>query len=364
MKRNLFTQGLLLISIINFGMSDPSQKEYEGYQPQKPPIPFAFSIVGSSNPNTNLFYNRTTNFHISLFSGNVRSVQGLQVGAVSNFVRSDFFGYDATGIYSQVGGNFSGSQASGIIGNVKGNFFGLQTAGVVNRVGGDFFGLQSSGIVNVVEGDFTGIQVSGVTNQAANVNFLQIAGVKNESKDVEGVQISGVINKADHVRGVQIGLINKSKKLDGIAIGLINLSEAGSVHLVSWGTSPENIQAGIKFAPNDYWYTILSLGNTSGLDDTKALRAFQGRMGIHLDLVQRLFVEMDLGGGNSIPNNFSNLDHASDYHSVIEARLSMGYKIGSRLSVVGGVSNTKIGDDVSWLHQDKGEIKPFFGIQI
>ena len=361
-KTNLIIVTILLIISSVFAGETPIDKP--AYDSQEYPIPFVLSIVGSNNPHLNPYLDQTTTFHLSLFSGRIHSVQGLQLGAISNHVTSNFVGYDAAGIYSEVGGNFAGYQTTGISSVVYGNFIGLQHTGIYSRVASNFFGLQTSGILNKVDGNFTGMQISGIVNEAQNVRYLQVAGITNKAANVEGVQIAGIVNNADHVKGIQIGLINHSKKLDGIAIGLINTSESGKVHLVAWGSTPEEINVGLKFAPNNYWYTMLSLGNRGGFDEQEVLPVFQSRMGVHMDLVQRLYVEFDLGGGGSLPNGFSALDDGDSYQNMIEARFSLGYKIGSRIAVFGGISQSRIGSEIDWFDGEQGESMPFFGIQL
>lgn len=324
------------------------------------PLPFAFSFSGSSfNP----WKDRVVNFHLSVFSGKVKGIQGLQLGAISNHVTSDFVGYDATGIYSRVDGNYAGFQAGGIVSRVGGNFVGMQTGGVFNKVGSDFFGLQSAGILNDVRGNFTGLQISGIHNRAENVRLAQISGISNDASDVEGVQIAGIVNHAKHVRGVQIGLINHSEKLDGIAIGLVNLSESGRVHMVSWVSSDEDFQVGVKFAPNEYWYTILTVGQRPSLHEQAQLSSFESHLGFHIPLVAKLYTEIDIGTGNTLPGDFLSIESAESHH-MLEARIALGLRITPRLSIVAGLSNKRVSNDEVFWRGYTEESKPFIGIQI
>ena len=360
-----------------------------------PPLPFAFSISGGSNAVLNPWKDRVVNFHISLFSGQVHGVDGMQIGLISNRVTGDFHGYDATGISSRIDGNFNGFQAGALSNNIGGNFigmqsggiynkigsnyFGMQSAGIVNvvgesfigmqtggifnKVGGDFLGLQTSGIFNEVDGDFTGLQISGIRNESGNIKHVQISGVSNKAEDVEGVQIAGIVNKAGHVRGVQIGLVNRSEELDGIALGLVNLSESGSVHIVSWASDMEDYQVGIKFAPNDYWFTILTIGQQMHTLEEKQLTSFETHMGFHLPLVAKFFTEIDLGTGNTIPNDFFAWE-SNDYERFTEARISLGLQITPRLSIFAGLSNRRTYDNLDSWSGSTVEARPFFGIQI
>lgn len=359
------------------------------------PLPFAFSVSGGSNAMLNPWKDRVVNFHISLFSGQVHGVNGMQLGLISNRVTGDFLGYDATGIFSRIDGNFLGFQAgalsnkiggnfngmqsggiyneigsnyfgmqsSGIINVVGNNFIGMQTGGIYNKVGGNFLGLQTSGIANKVDGDFTGLQIAGIHNESGDVKHVQISGISNEAEDVEGVQIAGIVNNAGHVRGVQIGLINRSEELDGIALGLVNISKSGSVHLVSWASDVEDFQVGVKFAPNDYWFTILTVGQQMHTPEEKQLRSFESHMGFHLPLAAKFFTEIDLGTGNTFPNDVFAWD-SNDYERFTEARISLGLQITPRLSIFAGLSNRRTYDEQDSWSGSTVEARPFFGIQI
>lgn len=353
---------ILTTFLLGTALSDNLQKKSD-VDPQGYPLPFAFSISGGSNSILNPWKDKVVNFHLSLFSGQVKGVQGLQLGLISNRVTSDFVGYDATGIYSRVDGNFSGFQAGALISRVDGHFVGMQSGGIINNVGSDFFGLQAAGILNRVRGSFTGIQVSGILNESQNVRYVQIAGISNQAADVEGVQISGIVNEAKHVKGVQIGLVNRSEKLDGIAIGLVNLSESGSVHIVSWASSNEDYQVGVKFAPNDYWYTTLTVGQQTNELGQKQLTSFESHLGFHIPLVAKFYTEIDLGTGNTIPSKFMDWE-SNDSQQILEARLGLGIRITPRLSIVGGISNKRVYSDQDFWSQSNDALKPFIGIQL
>ena len=357
---------LLLVTLSLFSMGSAADEPSQGLGGSvvaTQPLPFAFSVFGSANPALNPSADRVVTFHLSLFSGRVKGVQGLQLGAISNHVTSDFIGYDATGIYSRVDGNFAGFQAGALASRVDGIFIGMQNGGIYNKVGSDFFGFQVSGVVNEVIGDFTGFQVSGIHNTSHRVKFAQIAGISNQATDVEGVQIAGIVNNAKHVKGVQIGLINRSEKLDGIAIGLVNLSKSGSIHLVSWGSLNEDYQIGVKFAPNDYWYTTLTMGQQALPSGQNRLSSFESHMGFHVPLAAKFYAEIDLGSGNTIPDKFWSWESGESQH-ILETRLGIGVQITPRFSVVAGFSDKRTFDDLDTWNGSTQEIKPFFGIQI
>ena len=166
-----------------------------------PPLPFAFSISGGSNAVLNPWKDRVVNFHISLFSGQVHGVDGMQIGLISNRVTGDFHGYDATGISSRIDGNFNGFQAGALSNNIGGNFIGMQSGGIYNKIGSNYFGMQSAGIVNVVGESFIGMQTGGIFNKVGG-DFL-------------GLQTSGIFNEVDGDFQLYVVSDNGQQLLDG-----------------------------------------------------------------------------------------------------------------------------------------------------
>lgn len=343
-------------------------------------VPVIFSWKDSKIDQFNPHSEIETNFHITLLSGRVAAVRGIQLGIISNHVKRDFIGYDATGICSRIAGNYAGYQTVGILSKVAGNFTGIQETGIYSEVGGDFIGIQSAGIASITTGFLKGAQLSGIVNRAQTVKGGQFTGIINKATDVVGVQsagivnkagnvtgaqISGIVNKADHVKGVQIGIVNRSKKLDGIAIGLVNLSDEGSVHAIGWAGGSCDFSGGLKFAPNDYWYTLLTFGDIQDHDQLKSRHVFESRMGLHYPLLSGLYIEGDLGTGIALSYNMDDWEEEENNYQTFDARLALGLKIGSRLSIFGGVSRSFIGsgDDDNWMDDAVAETNPFFGIQ-
>ena len=328
--------------------------------------PLIFSVMDSENEFDNSNANASTNFHITLFSGKVRNVYGLQLGLIANNVSNDFLGYDGTGIYSRIGGDFAGFQTVGIVGKVGGEFTGIQESGIYSYAGADFLGVQNGGLIGKIVGDLKGIQASGIISTASDVKGGQYAGIVNNADDVSGVQTAGIINNAGYVKGVQIGLINRSEKLDGIAIGLINVSDEGSVHLTGWSGGANDYQAGLKFAPNDYWYTILSVGDIQDPDEIGDSHTLSSYMGLQYPITNRFWIAGDIGSGIALPYNLDNIKDEEDIWGIFETRVQVGFKIFNKLSIYGGISQSYMahGDDCD--HDDFEEFEktqPFFGIQ-
>ncbi|MEE9166815.1 MAG: hypothetical protein V3U24_05055 [Candidatus Neomarinimicrobiota bacterium] len=352
MKIKLVTVALVITSLSRVLAVDTGKLE-NGVVPEQETtkvIPFLFSFLDSADPTMNPFAELGTHFHLTIISGRVGSVEGLQIGGFVNHVKYDFTGYDATGISSTVEGDYSGYQATGIYSKTKGSFIGIQDVGIYSFVGSDFLGIQTTGITSKVEGSFRGIQV---------------AGISNNTKQLEGLQIAGIVNSADQVNGIQIGLVNLSGELNGLAIGLVNISKAGSVHGVGWSGGAMEMNAGIKFAPNDYWYTIMSLGRGSNFADDEDETSIGYYMGFRFSLpAPSFFAELDIGS-NSIYSGdlFDDRDWEDKVSRALETRASLVFRLHNRLSLFAGIVQTRTGDDMGQFTGWETDTSPFFGIQ-
>ncbi|NQT26918.1 hypothetical protein HQ585_16295 [candidate division KSB1 bacterium] len=135
-------------------------------------IPFIFSFKDNANPAMNPFAELTTNFHLTVFSGRVGSVLGLQISGLISHVKYDFTGYDATGISSTIGGDFSG----------------FQTTGISNKITGSFIGIQDVGISNTVKQPLSGMQIAGVVQTRTGADIRQFSEDETEYSQFFGLQ--------------------------------------------------------------------------------------------------------------------------------------------------------------------------------
>ncbi len=352
----------LLMSTLLSGILalESNNKSVISPQETKSEIPFVFSFYDNADPALNPFAERSTNFHLTIITGRIGSVLGLQVGGLFNHVKYDFTGFDATGISSTIEGDFSGFQADGIFNRINGSFVGIQETGFYSFVGSDYIGIQTTGIITQVEGAFKGIQIAGISNTV--------------KQQIKGIQIAGIVNNAGRVDGIQVGLVNLSGELNGLAIGLVNISKAGSVHGVAWSGGAMDMNAGIKFAPNNYWYTILSLGrggdfndensNGNGAEDNTSIGYHMG-FRIPMPLVSSLFAELDIGSNAIFTGDLlDDREWENKVSSALDARASLVFRLHKRLSIIAGIVQTRTGDDISQFSGGKTEKTPFFGIQI
>ena len=305
----------------------------------------------------------STNVNLSWLYGKVGSVSGIELSGCVNQVKRDVQGFESAGILNYVSGKMEGFQSAGVANHIGNTMQGFQTAGVYNHVKGDVTFFQSAGIVNHVEGDFEGVQVAGIVNDLrGNLSGLQTSTV-NIAGNVDEVQIS-VVNIAKRVNGVQIGVVNIAKKIDGIPIGLVNYAEDGKIHPVLWSSNIFLGNFGVKFAVNDYFYSILSLSNNNQLNDVSKSIAVGYTMGLHFSLQDKLFIDCDLGGYSVDNEKLFKVDEGVKNQNMLQARLIVGYKLFEKLSIFGGVGQNYALDHDQ--HIDDGEYETLFlaGLQL
>ncbi|MFA8300651.1 MAG: carboxypeptidase-like regulatory domain-containing protein [Hyphomicrobiales bacterium] len=270
--------------------------------------PFQVSFlpwINSNGVESQITKNR---FSFNMIAGYSGSLDGVEVGLVTNAERYNVKGLQIAGFSNHVGGNLSGIQiaafmntallkstglqiAGGANWSSKG-FDGIQLAAALNVSHGAMTGLQISGFSNFSEGgeglqissfwnengikqsfygsqisgfgnrvryDIKGFQVSGGCNISNKISGSQISGFLNISKDIEGVQVSGGVNISKKIKGAQIGILNVADTIRGFQIGIINfaknLEKGVSVGIISF------VRDGYKSL--EFNYDILGLYNVS-----------------------------------------------------------------------------------------------------
>ncbi len=305
----------------------------------------------------------STNINLTLFYGKVGSVSGVELSGYVNHVKRDVQGFEAAGLVNVVGGKMLGFQSAGVVNYVGSNFDGFQSAGVYNHVCGNATFFQAAGTANYAEGNFEGFQASGVANILKGKLTGFQASTINIAGDVDGVQVS-VVNVAKKVNGVQIGVINIARKIDGIPIGLINYAKEGKVHPVVWGSNIILSNFGVKFAVNDYFYSIFSAGYNNQLSNVSKSLAVGYAMGLHFPVQNRLFIDCDLGGYTVDNEKLFEADEGVKNQFMLQWRLIAGFNLLEKLSIfVGAGQNYAFDHDQ---HIDEGKYEPMFlaGLQL
>ena len=153
-------------------------------------------------------------------------------------------------------------------------------------------------------------------------------------------------------------MVNLSDTLDGIALGLVNISKSGGVHPIVWGVGALDLNLGLKFVPNDYWYSILSYGRDNEGDKGENVQSIGFYLGFHLPvpIVPGLYAELDRGT-KSIMNG-------DNFSTAIETRAVLGIRIFGIASLFAGVAYTQTGDNIKWFSGGETAINPLFGIQL
>jgi hypothetical protein len=140
-----------------------------------------------------------------------------------------------------------------------------------------FRGFQGSAGVNWVGGAMTGLQATAGFNRAESVAGLQLA----------------VLNVSGDVTGAQVGLINVAEEVRGVPLGLMTFEEKGQRHLEVYSSDVQLTNLAVKFGGR-YVYTALLAG--IGPDDRLDRYSLGLGFGVHIPLMPRLWLDLDLAG--------------------------------------------------------------------
>jgi hypothetical protein len=330
---------------------------------QRPQDHTPFNISVFYPLSTNKDDNVSTSVHLSLFYGKVGSVRGAEFGGLVNQVKRNVKGFETAGLVNIVGSEVLGFQSAGLINFVGADFEGVQTAGVYNYVDGDLTFFQSSGVFNRVEGSVRGFQTAGIANvvqgdfRGFQTSTISIAG------DFEGAQVS-VLNIAKRVKGTQIGVVNYSQSMDGIPIGVINYAEEGSMHAVVWGSNVILSNAGIKFAVNDYFYSMLSVGYNNQSSNISKSAAVGYVMGFHIPVSQGLFIDWDLGSYVVDNDELFRVSIGTKNQHMLQGRVIAGYELTDRFAIFIGGGQSYAFDHDEKIEDAKSEALFLAGLQL
>jgi len=351
----------LVCHIIAFAGTKFNNGVPENQQSQNNYLPVNISIFYPLSVNKN--DSVITNFNLSWIYGKVGYVYGVDLSGCVNQTTRDVQGYEAAGIANIVGNSMQGFQSAGIYNYVGGDASFFQSAGIVNFVEGDFHGFQSAGIFNMAERNFSGFQASGIANiLKGNLKGVQ-ASLVNVAENSDGAQIS-LVNITKKVRGTQIGLVNIAKRIDGIPIGLINYAEDGKVHLVVWGSNILLYNLGVKFAVNDYFYSMFHFGyNNLSKDVTKSIAAGYS-MGFHFPLQYSLFFDLDFKAYSIVNDMNFNFTEDVGNQNMLQTNLVIGCTLMEKLSFFAGIGQSYILDTDQTIGAAKKEFLLLAGVQL
>jgi len=312
-----------------------------------------------------------TNFRLSLIYGRVGAIRGIDLNTGVSIIQRDLSGFQATLLYSQVGGDFKGIAATGLVNYFQGRSSGLQLAGLANVDRGHFGGLQYSFLFNYVEGGLGGAQLSSVLNVAQGESgFLQLAGVANMSElGFSGVQIGGINFSGGEMRGVQLGLVNATVYSRGFQGGLINLAgeahgiqlaplnihhvnhgtpigliniaeENGGEDWITFGSNLAAISTGMRTTVNR-WYSLLSAGYGDLQGDVEESYFLSWNYGYAIPLAKKWALNVDLGFSHIIPEKVDDPAKNDRLHYAIQARVLAEFRLNRTLAFFagGGVSS-------------------------
>jgi hypothetical protein len=223
----------------------------------------------------------------------------------------------------------------------------MQVAGIINKDEGNFTGFQTAGIVNILKGDLNGLQLS----------------VGNISQNIIGAQI-GVVNIGARISGVKIGVINIADDINGVPIGIINYSKKGNIHAVVWGSNIILTNVGVKFAVNDYFYSILCGGYNNRSKNVSKSLAVGYFMGLHFPLDERIYLDTDIGGYTVDNDKFFTSEEGIKNQNMLQARLLLGYKFSEGIAIFAGIGGNYTVESKQKFKDGKNETMFMVGLQL
>ena len=310
-------------------------------------VPVNVGLAPGLNANGSTPEQVRNRFALNLAMNDAGAIDGVDIALGVARTRREMRGLQLSLGANLVEGNLVGAQFSSV-NIVQGSGKGFQAAHGVNYVRGDFSGLQAA-MVNVAVGKFDGVQ-SGTVNVAGPVRGLQVSLV-NIGGNVSGAQV-GLVNIASVVHGAQIGLVNISDTLHGAGIGLVNVARNIRLQGDAWVTESGLSNVGLVSGTEHFY---MMAGATFDSPERAEVMGWNvglgGRFGGEsgygsLDLVSTTLVhDADLkreDGGRT--RRHRELDW--DANNLLTTRLSVGWRLLSRLEVYGGVSgNVLVSED-------------------
>jgi hypothetical protein len=211
---------------------------------------------------------------------------------------------------------------------VNGSYLGAKgwQAGLVNMNGGSLRGLQT-GLVNLTNRDNRMAQF-GLVNVAGGNSIGLQTGLVNVTRLISGSQI-GLVNVGDKVEGLQLGLVNVANSVDGASIGLLSFVGDGyhTVSVYSSDIAPSNV--GFKLG-SKYVYGIAGFG-VDRTDDKHWLFVAQGGLGVHIPIIDRLFVDTDV-----VSHFYGTKANWSEDSNLATLRVAIGWQLARNLAVTVG----------------------------
>lgn len=193
-------------------------------------------------------------------------------------------------------------------------------------------GVELGAGVSLVYEEVRGAQISAVLNYAAATTGAQIATV-NLSSQLTGGQL-GVVNWTGRGRGFQLGVVNVSSELDGEALGVFSWStKSGILAGEVWSADTGLVNAGVKFGTR-HIYNLFFV-SAAPMADASAWAPGYG-LGVHLPLMGRLFVDVDLT--MMAPNLHERLRDGDAPDTLYSVRLAPAIRLTETLSVFAGPS--------------------------
>jgi len=334
-------------------------------------LQFLHPAATSPNPET------SATVRLSVLYGRSGGINGLDLNLGAAVTSGDVTAFQATGLYSQVGGRFQGLSITGGMQNLRSDGVGFLFTLGANHIEGNFVGLQSAGLLNLNRGHFAGAQVSGLVNlndgagtflqlaSAANVNAgpfagLQLSAFLNAANSTIGGGQIALLNFADRMNGFQVGAVNLGREFHGLQVGVLNFNREfsgtpiGLINMANddrreWHFTATNLSLlniGFRTVLNG-WSSVVNFGRGDMQGDVENAWFVGWHYG-HLLLTRPSWeLTLDVGYEHIIPEKSDNPDDNDRLHYALQARLLGDWKIKDHLGIIGAVGLSTVFDEYS-----------------
>jgi hypothetical protein len=124
-------------------------------------------------------------------------------------------------------------------------------------------------------------------------------------------------------------VLNVSRSVSGASVGVLSLIKDGYHAASFWSSDVMPTNLGFKLG-SKHVYTLLGGGIGRG-DDNKSLYAVHGGIGVHFNLADKLFLDVD-----AITTSFASEDEWKEDSAFSSLRAVVGWQLMKHLAVYGG----------------------------
>jgi hypothetical protein len=203
-------------------------------------------------------------------------------------------------------------------------------------------GVALSAGVTLTRGPSEGVLLAGGVNFSSDHTGVEVAAGVNAARDLRGLALAPV-NVHRRVKGLQLGIVNVAEEVDGVALGVVSYAKNGRVQPTVWTSTEGSVHVAIKSIAG-FAFTQLGVG----VEVSSASFTYDGGVGAHLRLSERLFLEP--GVHYSGKHRTADASGPPDEHR-LHYVAQLGYRVGDKLDLLAGAGARQVivgGEGKAW----------------